>query len=105
MKRENIFESIPEDLPEELFEDILKKDNFKIERIISDGHTSPKEGWYESSQNEWVIVLQGEAVLSFDKSESIRLKVGDYHNIVALTKHKVSYTSKSEKTIWLAIFY
>lgn len=105
MKTQNIFQNIPQNLPEELFEDILKRDNFKIERIISDGHTSPKEGWYNSTQNEWVIILQGEAVLSFENGEEIELKQGDYYNITALQKHKVSYTSKSQKTIWLAIYY
>jgi cupin 2 domain-containing protein len=54
----NIFKQIPENLKDELFEDIIKTDNLKIERIISYGHTSPKSGWYESKENEWVIVLK-----------------------------------------------
>lgn len=105
MKKDNLFENIPEQLPEELFEDLIKTANIKIERIISQGHTSPETGWYESEQNEWVVVLQGEAVLSFENSEDIKLKKGDYQNIPAYKKHKVSYTSLSEKTIWLAIYY
>lgn len=105
MKTQNIFQNIPQNLPEELFEDILKRDNFKIERIVSDGHTSPKKGWYNSTQNEWVIVLQGEAILSFEKELHVELQKGDYYNILAGQKHRVSYTSESEKTIWLAIYY
>jgi len=105
MNKQNIFKNIPQDLQEELFEDILIKDDLKIERIVSDGHTSPKEGWYESAQNEWVILLQGEAVLSFEKGEDLLLKKGDYCHIFALQKHKVSYTSHTQKSIWLAIYY
>ena len=105
LSKSNIFSQIPDSLQEELFEDIISSENLKIERIISDGHTSPKEGWYESQKNEWVIILEGDAVLTFENSEDIILKRGDYYNITAFTKHKVSHTSKDEKTIWLAIYY
>lgn len=101
----NIYQDIPKDTQEELFEEILKSENVKIERIISDGHTSPKEGWYESEQSEWVIVLQGEARLLYEDKKEIELKCGEYQNIPAFTKHKVSYTSFNERTIWLAIYY
>ena len=105
MNNQNIFSEIPNPLKEELFENILSTKDIKIERIISDGHSSPKEGWYESEQNEWVIVLEGDAILTLESGENIILKHGDYYNITAFTKHKVSHTSKSEKTIWLAIYY
>ncbi len=101
----NIFKDIPKELKEELFEEILSTKNLKIERIVSEGHTSPKKGWYESERNEWVMVLQGDAVLSFEDAEDVELKEGDYFNISAFTKHKVSYTSTRRKTIWLAIYY
>ena len=101
----NIFSEIPVDLQDEIFEDIIKTDNLKIERIISYGHTSPKTGWYESEQNEWVIVLKGQAILSFESSEDVKLNAGDYINIVAFTKHKVSWTLPNAETIWLAIHY
>ena len=101
----NIFSEIPKDLQDEIFEDIIKTDKLKIERIISHGHTSPKSGWYESKKNEWVIVLEGEAVLSFENSADVRLNAGDYINITAFTKHKVSWTLPNAETIWLAIHY
>jgi len=105
MQEKNIFKNIPQTLREELFEEIVTSKHVKIERIISDGHTSPKEGWYESEQNEWVIVLQGEAILSFENGTNVELKRGDYENIPAHKRHKVSHTSKEEKTIWLAVYY
>ena len=105
LSKSNIFSQIPDSLKEELFEDIISTNNIKIERIISDGHTSPKKGWYESRKNEWVIILEGDAVLTFENDKDVVLKCGDYFNISAFTKHKVSHTSKSERTIWLAIYY
>ena len=105
MKKSNIFSQIPEDLKDELFENIITTDKLNIERIVSYGHTSPKTGWYESKENEWVIVLKGEAILSFEDSEDVKLDAGDYVNITAFLKHKVSWTLPHVETIWLAIHY
>ena len=101
----NIFKQIPKDLTEEIFEDIINTENLKIERIVSYGHTSPKSGWYESQENEWVIVLKGEAIVSFKNADDVRLNAGDYINIPAFKKHKVSWTLPNAETIWLAIHY
>ena len=101
----NIFEQIPKDLQNELFEDIINTENLKVERIVSYGHTSPKTGWYEQKENEWVIVLKGEAVVSFENADDVKLNAGDYINILAYDKHKVSWTLPNAETIWLAIHY
>jgi len=105
MKTQNIFVDIPKQLKEELFENILTKDNLKIEKIISKGHTTPIGEWYDQDSNEWVIVLEGEALLSFENSGDVKLKKGDYINILAHTKHKVSWTTPDKETVWLAIHY
>jgi len=105
MNKSNIFAQIPKYLNEELFEELVSKDGLKIERIISKGHSSPKSGWYDQESNEWVIVLQGEAILSFENKQDVRLKNGDYINIPAHTKHKVTWTIPNSETIWLAIHY
>ena len=104
-KSENIFESIPDDLTEEIFEPLLQGKNIKIERIISNGHTSPESGWYDQEQNEWIIVLKGDAIITFENKNEVRLNEGSYLNIPAHTKHKVSWTSQHTETIWLAIYY
>lgn len=101
----NIFNEIPKNLRDELFEDIINTKNVKIERIVSYGHTSPKSGWYESELNEWVILLKGEAILSFKEKEDVKLNAGDYINIAAFKKHKVSWTLPNAETIWLAVHY
>ncbi len=100
----NIFEHIADDINEEIFDVLLKRNNIKIERIISNGQASPETGWYDQAQNEWVIVLSGEAIVDFENTQ-FSLKEGDYLNIPAHTKHKVSWTHPSRQTTWLAIFY
>ena len=105
MHKENFFQNIPKSLPNELFEVIQQTEQLKIERIVSDGHASPAQGWYDQSEHEWVMVLQGEGVIEFETGEVMTLSVGDYLNIPAHVKHKVLSTSSTEQTVWLAIFY
>lgn len=105
MDKSNIFTNIPKDIKDEIFEDIVSKSSFKIERIVSKGHTSPEKGWYDQKSDEWVIVLKGEAVLSFEDKEDVKLSTGDYINIPAHTKHKVSWSAPDIETIWLAVYY
>ncbi len=105
MKLENIFDSIPDNLDEEVFDLLLQNNQIKIERIISKGQSSPKSGWYNQDKNEWVIVLKGEAVISFENNKEVNLKVGSYLDIPAHIKHKVKWTDPETETIWLAVFY
>ena len=100
----NIFKDISGDNNNEVFETILQNDNVKLERIISKGHTTPEGKWYDQDFDEWVILLSGKAVLSFEgKTENITLNPGDYMLIEAHKKHRVEYTSFEEETIWLAL--
>ena len=101
----NIFSNIPSELPSEIFEDIIVTENLRIERIVSKGQTSPDTGWYDQSENEWVIVLSGYGVIEYITGAKISLKRGDYLHIKANEKHRVIETSPDEATVWLAIFY
>lgn len=103
MKHENIYNNIIPSSNEE-FLNILEKPNIKIERIVSTGQTSPENFWYDQEQNEFVLVLKGEAVIEFNDT-SVKLQEGDYLTIKAHQKHRVKYTAKQEPTIWLAVFY
>ena len=103
--KQNIFENIPAKIPDEIFETLIKGNNVKIERIISKGHSSPKDFWYNQEENEWVILLKGHAKLSFEKDELIELLPGDYINIPANKKHRVEWTDPENETIWLSVFY
>ena len=100
----NIFSNLV-DSKDEVFQTLLESKNIKIERIISDAHSSPKDFWYDQDEDEWVIILQGSAVVEFENDESVSLDVGDYLHIKAQQRHRVECTSKKEKTIWLAIHF
>ena len=67
----NIFAELPENLAAEVFEMLAHSDTVKIERIISKGHTTPANEWYDQDQHEWVMVLQGKAVLAFEHEDAM----------------------------------
>ena len=101
----NLFDNIPTDLPEELFETLIKSDNIHIERIVSKGHTSPKAGWYDQANNEFVLLLKGAARLEFEDGRMVSMGVGDWLEIVAHERHRVDWTDGEEETVWVAVHY
>ena len=100
----NLFTNLPVNLPTELITMLLEADNLRIERIVSQGHSSPPGFWYDQDQHEWVIVLQGAARLSMEGIVR-ELQPGDFINIPAHIKHRVEWTKPDELTVWLALFY
>lgn len=107
MKLSNLFDQIPEALSEEVTE-VLTSGNgdFRIERIVSRGHQSPSDFWYDQETSEWVIVLKGAAQLVFeDSKEPVDLKPGDWIEIPAHRRHRVASTSQDEDTVWLAVHW
>ena len=105
MKADNLFENLPADFSNEVFEDIIRAEGVRIERIVSLGHTSPESGWYDQEEHEWVIVLKGKAVLEFEDGRVYHLSAGDYVNVPAHARHKGAWTDPDNVTIWLAVFY
>lgn len=101
----NIFDSIPSEINEEIFEDLVKGENVRIERILSKGQVSPENGWYDQDENEWVIVLEGTGIVAFEDGREIKLEKGDFINIPRHQKHKVLWTDPENVTVWLAVFY
>jgi hypothetical protein len=55
-------------MPQEVVETLVRAADVRIERIISHGHASPADFWYDQPQHEWVIVLKGAARLQFEDS-------------------------------------
>jgi cupin 2 domain-containing protein len=105
IEMENIFKNVPLSLKEELFEKIIENNNFTLERIVSEGHASPPNFWYDQEKNEFVMLLSGSATLVYDDGKSFSLMPGDYLIIPAHQKHRIEKTSGTEKTIWLALHY
>jgi cupin 2 domain-containing protein len=103
--KDNIFNNIPAIIPEELFESLVEQETLKIERIVSYGQNTPIGEWYGQSLDEWVLLLQGEAILAYEDGTKVKLQVGDYVLIPANTRHRVEWTQPEAKTIWLAIHF
>jgi len=101
----NLFNNMPAMLPIELTETLVDAQNVRIERIVSQGHKSELDQWYDQDEHEWVLLLQGAAQLFFEDGEKIVMQEGDYVNITAHRRHRVNWTSQDEKTVWLAVFY
>lgn len=100
----NIFD-LPEPLPdEEVFNDLIPPKGVKIERIISNGQTTPAGEWYDQDLHEWVVLIQGEAELEYENGQTLRLIAGDHVLIPAHVRHRVVFTSKDPPCIWITVF-
>lgn len=100
----NIFDDLPQHLPKEVVQTLMQAGDVRIERIISHGHASAEDFWYDQSQHEWVIVLKGAARLQFE-DRMVEMKPGDFVNIPAFKKHRVDWTTPDEPTVWLGVRY
>jgi cupin 2 domain-containing protein len=80
--------------------------NWRLERIHSCQASSPPGFWYDQSEHEWVVLLQGSARLEFDGEEHQReLCRGDSLLIPAHQRHRVAATDPSPGSVWLALFW
>lgn len=84
----------------ESFTKLLEHKNITIEQILSSSVNNGK--WMQDAQDEWVVLLQGEATLQYETKDSQTLTAGDFTFIPAQTKHCV--VSTSPQAIWLAIY-
>ncbi|MBD2232649.1 cupin domain-containing protein [Phormidium tenue] len=99
----NLFQ-LPDPLPAaELFTALFETPHLRVERILSTGQTTPPNEWYDQSQDEWVVLLQGSATLTYEDGASLVMGPGDYVLIPAHRQHRVSFTSSDPPCVWLAI--
>ena len=82
----------------ETFTTLLEHKNIKINRIVSSADVEPAE--YVQDEDEWVVIIEGEATLLLEKEEKV-LKKGDTLFIPAKTPHKILKTKSN--TVWLAV--
>lgn len=80
------------------FTTLLEHKNIKINRIVSSADVKPVE--YVQDEDEWVLVIEGEATLLLNNEEKT-LKNGDTLFIPAKTPHKVLKTKNN--TLWLTV--
>lgn len=103
------FGSLLADLPtsplaHEQFDTLWAGANVRIERIVSTGQASTPGFWYDQSQAEWVLLVQGSASIQFeDEAETRTLVAGDYVYIAPHRRHRVCATQTDPATVWLAI--
>lgn len=99
----NLFKHLPETDEAEAFETLFATGDVQVERIVSRGHRSKDDFWYEQERSEWVLVLKGSARLSFAGGPDVVMEEGDHVFIPALRRHRVAWTDPDEATVWLAI--
>jgi len=102
----NPYADISEFVPEEVIEVLLKTENFRLERIVSDGQATPPGEWYGQDTHEWVLPPEGE------RGSPVSGNSVDMGNTL---RRCLAYTGASAppgrvaesgiKTIWLALHY
>jgi cupin 2 domain-containing protein len=97
-------DGIPKVLPEELVTTLGESGGARIERIVSHGHVSPRGFWYDQDEDEFVLVVQGGAKLQIAEHGELSLGPGDWVDLPARTRHRVSWTDPDCDTVWLAVF-
>ena len=93
----NIFDYI-EPKKGEVFTPLFEHKNIKINRIVSSREVEDKE--YIQDEDEWLVLVKGEAILLLDKKEKKLLK-GETLFIPAKVPHQVLYTKQN--TLWITI--
>ena len=89
-------------LPEELTTILDESNGVRIVRIVSTGQVSD---WYDQSETEFVVLLEGNAIIEYECGKSVSLSKGDTLLIKPHERHRVSYTSGEPPCVWLCVFY
>jgi cupin 2 domain-containing protein len=102
----NLFQGMPADLPQEFMEDLFMHRGLRVQRILSRGHADPPGQWQQQDQDEWVLLIQGEAELEYrEPPRKQRLTGGDWIFIPAGEAHRVAWTPPDRDTLWLALHW
>ena len=82
----------------ETFTTLLEHKNIKINRIVSSNELNETE--YIQEEDEWLVLLEGEATLLLDQAIKTLTK-GESLFIPSKTRHRV--LSTQDGTIWLTV--
>ena len=105
MKVENLLADLPTTLPEELETLLADGRECRLKRIVSRGHASTPDDWYDQDYNEWVMVVIGRGRLAFEDGHSVEMGPGDHLVIPARCRHRVDWTTPDTETVWLALYF
>ncbi|GKH52394.1 MAG: phosphoribosylaminoimidazole carboxylase [Oscillospiraceae bacterium] len=98
----NLFD-LPARMPCEASGLLLERPGLRIERIVSWGQCSPEGFWYDQEEDEWVCLVRGSALLSFERFD-VLLTCGDHLLIPARLRHRVAAASENPPAVWLCAF-
>jgi cupin 2 domain-containing protein len=98
VKKGNLFDDAAPPREGERVDRLLTQRNLVVERIVSGASVPPGE--YLPSQDEWVVLLKGDAVLTI-AGETLKLESGDYVFLPAGVPHTLERVS--EGALWLAV--
>lgn len=105
----NLFRDLPTGAATgERIDHLLDRPGLRVERIVSTGQASPPDFWYDQSEHEWVLLLQGAAELTVampDGLRTVQLTPGDSLELPAHRRHRVVSTCADPPTLWLALFW
>ncbi len=96
-------EGVPSELPQELVSVLASGPGVRIERIVSRGHVTFADEWYDQAEDEFVLIVTGAARLEFEDFD-LELRAGDWVDLPAHVRHRVAWTVADEDTVWLAVF-
>ncbi|MCR0981978.1 cupin domain-containing protein [Roseomonas populi] len=102
----NLHEGLAADPAQEVEETLLSRPGLRIGRIVSAGQASPPGFWYDQAEDEFVLLVAGEAVLDIEgESTSRRLRPGDWVHLPARRRHRVAWTQAEPPTLWFVIHH
>jgi len=85
----------------EVSETLVSAGQVLIERIVSAGYASPPGTWFDQDRDEWVLLVQGEAIVSYEQGGEERLATGEWTLIPAHRRHRVAFTTADPPCIWI----
>lgn len=97
----NLYQTESQASGPELFISLLQRPGFRLEHIVSRGQVSEPGFWYDQADDEWVLLLRGQASLEFEGSAMLALRAGDCLLIPAHRRHRVA--TCSPEALWLAL--
>ena len=100
MTKGNLFAEASPPGEGERFDQLLSRSGLVIERIVSSSCFVSQD--YVQTQDEWVVLLRGEAVLEV-AGERMVLAAGDYVFLPSATPHTL--ISASDGALWLAVHH
>lgn len=95
----SLFSELQFSSQKEQMRELLATSNFRVERITSSGQTSD---WYDQEEDEFVVLLQGEAGIELEDGREVQLQAGDSLYLPAHYRHRVLQTGQN--CVWLCFF-